>query len=94
MGLAEARANRVRALFLAPYVAVFAVLFVLLNLLLDLMVIGPIDRMAKTAEAVSLGKLDAPEYRRTGSDQIARLSSAINRMRRSLEEALRMLGDE
>jgi protein-histidine pros-kinase len=94
MGLAEARANRVRALFLAPYVAVFAVLFVLLNLLLDFMVIGPIDRMAKTAEAVSLGKLDAPEYRRTGSDQIARLSSAINRMRRSLEEALRMLGDE
>jgi protein-histidine pros-kinase len=93
MGLAEARANRVRLLFLAPYFAVFAMLFVLLNLLLDFMVVGPIDRMARTAEAVSLGKMDAPEYTRRGSDQIAKLSSAINRMRRSLEEALRMLGD-
>lgn len=92
--LAEARADRVRTLFLVPYVAVFAMLFILLNLLLDFMVIGPIDRMAKTAEAVSLGQMDTPEYTRKGSDQIARLSSAINRMRRSLQEALRMLSDE
>jgi len=93
MRLANDRANRVRMLFLVPYVAVFAMLFVLLNLLLDYMVIGPIDRMARTAEAVSLGQMDAPEYSRGGSDQIARLSSAINRMRRSLQEALRMLSD-
>jgi len=93
MRLAEARAGRVRMLFLIPYVAVFALLFLLLNLLLDFMVVGPIDRMAKTAEAVSLGQMDAPEYTRAGSDQIARLSSAINRLRRSLQEALRMLSD-
>jgi len=91
MGLAQARADRVRMLFLVPYLVVFAMLFVLLNLLLDLMVIGPISRMAKTAEAVSLGQMDAPEYVRGGADQIARLSRAINLMRRSLEEALRML---
>jgi HAMP domain-containing protein len=87
------RASKVRLLFLIPYVGVFALLFALLNLLLNLMVIGPIDRMAKTAEAVSLGQMDAPEYSRGGSDQIAKLSSAINRMRRSLQEALRMLSD-
>jgi protein-histidine pros-kinase len=88
-----ARADRVRTLFLIPYVGVFLLLFLLLNLLLDFMVIGPIDRMAKIAEAVSLGQMDAPEYARSGSDQIARLSGAINRMRRSLQEALRMLSD-
>lgn len=88
------RASKVRLLFLIPYVGVFVLLFALLNLLLNLMVIGPIDRMAKTAEAVSLGQMDAPEYTRGGADQIARLSSAINRMRRSLQEALRMLSDE
>ena len=87
------RASQVRLLFLIPYVGVFVLLFALLNLLLNLMVIGPIDRMAKTAEAVSLGQMDAPEYTRGGADQIARLSSAINRMRRSLQEALRMLSD-
>jgi HAMP domain-containing protein len=93
MAVPLARADRVRLLFLIPYVGVFVLLFALLNLLLNLMVIGPIDRMAKTAEAVSLGQMDAPEYTRGGSDQIAKLSNAINRMRRSLQEALRMLSD-
>jgi protein-histidine pros-kinase len=93
MGLAQSRADRVRTLFLVPYLIVFGMLFLLLNLLLDLMVIGPIGRMAKTAEAVSLGQMDAPEYVRGGGDQIAKLSRSINLMRRSLEEALRMLTD-
>lgn len=93
MSVPIARAAHVRLLFLIPYVGVFALLFILLNLLLGVMVIGPIDRMAKIAEAVSLGEMGTPEYVRAGSDQIAKLSGAINRMRRSLEEALRMLSD-
>ena len=88
-----ARASHVRLLFLGVYGAVFGLLFLLLNLLLGVMVIGPIDRMASAAEAISLGNMDAPEYVRDGSDQIARLSVAINRMRRSLVEALRLLSD-
>ncbi|HEY2659478.1 MAG TPA: DUF3365 domain-containing protein [Caulobacteraceae bacterium] len=93
MSVARARVDQVRLLFLVPYVGVFLLLFLLLNLLLDVMVIGPIDRMARTAEAVSMGDLSAPEYARRGTDQIARLSSSINRLRRSLQEALRMLSD-
>jgi HAMP domain-containing protein len=88
-----ARAGQIRLLFLAIYGGVFALLFLLLNLLLGVMVIGPIDRMARTAEAVSLGDMDVPEYVRGGGDQIAGLSSAINRLRRSLKEALRMLSE-
>ncbi len=87
------RAAHVRLLFLATYGGVFALLFILLNLMLGSMVIGPIDRMAKTAEAVSLGNMDVPEYVRGSSDQIARLSRAINLMRRSLQEAFRMLSE-
>lgn len=94
MAVPIARAAHVRLLFLAIYGGVFALLFLLLNLLLGVMVIGPIDRMARTAEAVSLGQMDVPEYVRGGSDQIARLSNAINLMRRSLHEALRMLSEE
>ncbi|HEY2358470.1 MAG TPA: DUF3365 domain-containing protein [Phenylobacterium sp.] len=93
MSVPIARAAHVRLLFLATYGGVFALLFLLLNLLLGFMVIRPIDKMAKTAEAVSLGDMDVPEYVRGGSDQIARLSNAINLMRRSLHEALRMLSE-
>jgi HAMP domain-containing protein len=91
MSVALDRANQVRLLFLGLYAGVFVALFLLLNLLLDFVVIGPIDKMTKTSEAVSMGQMDAPEYQRGGKDQIARLSTSINRMRRSLQEALRML---
>jgi len=94
MAVPLARAARVRLLLLIPYVGVILLLFLLLNLLLDQLVIGPIDQMASAAEAVSLGKLDTPEYVRGGYDQIARLSGAINRLRRSLQEALRMLSGQ
>jgi HAMP domain-containing protein len=93
MTVAQKRVDEVRLLFLIPYVGVFLVLFVALNVLLDVVVIGPIDRMAKIAEAVSMGDLGVPEYSRAGTDQIARLSGSINRLRRSLQEALRMLSD-
>jgi protein-histidine pros-kinase len=93
MSVPIARAAHVRLLFLATYGGVFALLFVLLNLLLGFMVIRPIDQMARTAEAVSLGEMNVPEYVRGGSDQIARLSNAINLLRRSLQEALRMLSE-
>jgi protein-histidine pros-kinase len=93
MAVPVARAAKVRNLFLATYVGVFVLLFILLNLLLGAVVIEPIDKIAQTAEAVSMGDTQAPEYVRSGSDQIARLSSSFNRMRRSLQEALRMLGE-
>jgi len=91
MAVANNRAAEVRNLFLLLYLGVFAVLFVLLNIGLGVVVIGPIDTMAKTAEAVSMGEVDTPEYVREGSDQIAGLSKSFNRMQRSLKEALQML---
>ena len=91
MAVANNRAAQVRNLFLLLYLGVFAVLFMLLNVLLGVVVIGPIDKMAKTAEAVSMGDIDAPEYVREGNDQIAGLSKSFNRMQRSLKAAMQML---
>jgi protein-histidine pros-kinase len=93
MAVAFDQAGQARLVFLAIYAGVFVVLFGVFNLLLEFTVLRPIDHMARTSEAVSLGKLDAPEYVRGGRDQIARLSVAINRMRRSLQEAMRMLSE-
>lgn len=93
MSVSTARAERIRALFVLPFLGVFGLLFVLLNLLLNHMIITPIDRITRMAEAVSLGDASAPEYVRGGSDQVARLSASFNRMRRSLQEALRLLDE-
>jgi protein-histidine pros-kinase len=85
------RAARVRTALLIPLAGIFLVLLLALNLLLDFAVVRPINRITRTAEAVSMGDLDAPEYLRAGADQIAKLAASFNRMRRSLREALRML---
>ena len=88
------RAAQIRKLFVIPFIVFLVVLFAAVNLLLHFIVIRPIERMAGAAEAVSMGKIDTPEYEHPGTDQVGRLASSFNRMHRSLAEALRMLGDD
>lgn len=71
--------------------AIFLVLLVLINLLLGWMVVSPVIRMAEIAEQVSLGDSSQPEFVHSGSDEIASLSQSFNRMRRSLDNAMKML---
>ena len=71
---------------------IFLLLLVLLNVLLHFFVIRPVAEMSRIANEVSLGKLGLPEYVVRGSDEIALLSASFNRMRRSLEEALKESG--
>jgi protein-histidine pros-kinase len=40
---------------------------------------------------VSLGEAGVEEYEKKGSDEISVLSAAFNRMRRSLDSAMKML---
>lgn len=68
-------------------------LLALLNILLHFVVIRPVVKMATIASDVSMGKLDAPEYVKPGSDEIASLSQSFSRMRLSLESAMKMLGE-
>jgi protein-histidine pros-kinase len=71
---------------------VFLVMIVLLNLLLQYVIIRPVGRIAAAASDVSLGNLDAPEFTVKGRDEIASLAESFNRMRRSLTNALKLLG--
>ncbi|QNT68437.1 c-type heme family protein [Defluviicoccus vanus] len=79
--------------FMALLAGIFVLLFALINLLLHVVVIRPVVQMADVANDISLGKTDVPYYTRSGKDEIASLSASFNRMRRSLETALKMLGE-
>lgn len=94
MAASAVRASHIRSLFLIPFLAFLALLFISVNVLLSFVVVRPIERIAKTAEAISLGEINTPEYHYSGKDQIGRLSASFNRMHRSLVEAFRMLGEE
>jgi HAMP domain-containing protein len=93
MAVPLARAQQTFTTFMILLGGVFFLLLVLLNILLHFVVIRPVTRMSEIASEVSMGKPDVPEYVRKGSDEIASLSQSFNRMRLSLENAMKMLGD-
>lgn len=82
-----------RALYtlMGSMLTIFVIVFVMLNLLLDRMIIRPITQIAKTADEISIGNLDLPEIKPEARDEIGILVVAFNRLRRSTEEAIRML---
>jgi HAMP domain-containing protein len=73
---------------------VFVIVLLILNVLLHYAVIRPVLTLARVAKAVSLGDTGIEEYERKGRDEIAVLSQSFNRMRRSLDSAMRLLDSE
>lgn len=84
-------ADRAFVTFMASLFAVFALLFIVLNLMLNWMIVRPITRMAHAADAVSTGDFGIAEFPERGTKEIAVLGESFNRMRRSLEKAMRMI---
>jgi protein-histidine pros-kinase len=77
--------------FMTSLVAVFVIIIIILNLMLRSIVIKPVTKMARIADEVSKGNLEAPEFSERGKDEISVLAASFNRMRRSLEKAMKML---
>jgi protein-histidine pros-kinase len=93
MKVALRRADALLMAFLGSLAAVFVIVILLVNLLLHLFIIRPVQRMTAVAEKVSAGDLDDPEYQPSGRDEIASLARSFNLMRRSLTNAMKLLGE-
>jgi len=91
MAVPLANAQKSLYLSLALLAGVFALLIVLINVLLSLLIIFPVLRMSKVANDASMGKQGVEEYVKSGSDEVATLSVSLNRMRRSVDEAVKLL---
>lgn len=71
--------------------AVFLASLIVLDLVLLFTVVRPLRRLSTMADQISTGQMDIPELPVTGKDEIAILAGSFNRMRRSLERAMKML---
>jgi len=78
--------------FMASLGWVLLMVLILLNLLLHYLVIKPVAKVSDFARAVSLGQMDAQLQLAAGPGEIGSLSASFNRMRRSLDTAMEMLG--
>lgn len=90
---ASAAADRVFVGLMTALAVMFIAAFAVVNVTLYLLVVRPMRRMVQTADQVSLGDLSAAEFPATGVTEIAALGASFNRMRKSLDKAMRMLGD-
>jgi nitrogen fixation/metabolism regulation signal transduction histidine kinase len=86
-------AERAFATFMASLAIVFVAVFVVLNVMLSWLIVRPIRKMSESADKISTGEFGEPEFNEKGGDEIAVLGSSFNRMRRSLEKAMQMIGE-
>ena len=77
--------------FMGSLLGIFMFVFTALNLMLGRVVIKPIAEMSRAADRISLGDFSAAEFPAQGKDEVAMLATSFNRMRRSLETAMKMI---
>jgi len=88
---ASAAAARAFHAFVLALAGVFATIFIVLNALLYALLVRPVRRIVRTADRLSVGDLAAEEFPGGGPREIASLVRSFNRMRVSLDKAMRLL---
>ncbi len=91
MALPIRNANNAFVTFMGSLAAIFVVTFIVLNVMLSVMIIRPIAQMSDSADKISTGDFDVPEFAGGGKDEVAALGTSFNRMRRSLQKALKLI---
>ena len=96
MSLPIRNANHAFYTFMASLGAVFGALFIILNLMLYFVIVRPVRMVAAAADRMSAGRTDmseeAPlELPESGKDEIGVLARSFNRMRRDLEQVLKVM---
>jgi protein-histidine pros-kinase len=90
-GSATANADRAFRAFMFSLVAVFGAVFMVVNGVIYVLVVRPVRQIARVADRLSVGDASTEEFPRRGAEEIASVSRSFNRMRKSLEKALRLL---
>jgi HAMP domain-containing protein len=91
MALPIENANRAFYAFMLSLAAVFIAVFAALNAMLSWIIIRPIASMSAAADKVSVGDFSIPEFSEQGKDEVSVLAASFNRMRRSLQQAMKLI---
>ena len=85
------KANNAFIIFMGSLVVIFACIFILLNIMLKIIVIKPVLKISYIADEISKGNSSVDQFEHKGNDEISDLSVSFNRMRISLEKAMKMM---
>jgi protein-histidine pros-kinase len=88
---ATAGADLIFRSVMAWIVAVAVLAMVVVNLVVYFLVLRPLQRISAIADELSVGNASAGEFPAGGGPELTALAGSFNRMRTSLEKALKML---
>jgi protein-histidine pros-kinase len=88
---AAASAQRAFRAFMASLIGIFAAILLVINTVMYFLIVRPVRRMGRIADQLSLGDLSAPAFPVGGAREISALARSFNRMRVSLDKALKLL---
>ncbi|WP_242056485.1 MULTISPECIES: DUF3365 domain-containing protein [unclassified Nostoc] len=86
-------ANHYWWLAMGVQASIFALVIIVINILLKKAVIKPIIKISKLAQAVSTGKINT-DFEQKTNDEIGTLAASFNRMKSSLEIAMKLLNQK
>ena len=91
LSLPVKKADQAFLIFMGSMVVIFIFIFILLNIMLKKFIIKPVMKMSYIADEVSKGNMDVEMFSARGNDEITQLATSFERMRISLEKAMKML---
>jgi len=77
--------------FLISLAVIFLLLFFVINITIRKLVLKPVLRLTRMADELSKGNLNSAEIKVTGKDELAEMSAAFNRMRRSVIKVVQLM---
>ena len=94
VSLPVSRAERAWREIMYAIAGVFAFVLLILNLFIRRIVIRRVKTMSDLADKVSSGQFDVPEFDEQGKDELSGLAASFTRLRRSIENAMKMLDSD
>lgn len=91
MSVPIAKANEAFFTFMVSLCGLFLLLYLVLNYMLTKIIIKPVTDMSHAADEISTGNFGISEFESERKDEIGRLGLSFNRMRRSLERAMKLM---
>lgn len=88
-----ATGHRIFSIVMGIVLSVFALVLIIVNVLLKTTVIRRIKNIARTAQKVSLGDMDA-DFKESSNDEIGTLATAFDRMKTSFGLAMKFLNNQ
>ena len=87
----QARAHKILVNFMVSILVVFALVYIALNVMVRVLVTRRLIALSRSADEISMGKLDGEAIDIRGHDELSGLAQSFERMRSSLAKALKML---